>query len=59
MLDSSKARTLLAWQPKLYLDTALKWVVEWYQAYHAGLDMRAFTEQQIAQFEKVENIQNV
>ena len=58
MLDSSKARALLAWQPKLHLDTALKWVVEWYQAYHAGQNMRDFTRQQIVQFEKVENVLN-
>ena len=35
-----------------------EWVVEWYQAYHAGQNMRDFTRQQIVQFEKVENVLN-
>lgn len=52
-LDSSKARTLLAWQPKLDLETAVTWVVDWYKGYHTKQDMRIFTDQQIGRFEQL------
>ncbi len=49
-LDSSKARSRLAWMPKLNLLTALEWTVSWYKENHAGCDMRAMTLKQIAQY---------
>ncbi len=52
-LDCSKAHRHLGWQPKLRLDLTLDWIVEWFRAYERGEDMRAFTEMQIARFEKL------
>lgn len=52
-LDCAKAKARLGWQPKLDLAIALDWVLEWYQAFHAGdVDMRVLTEQQIARYQK-------
>jgi CDP-glucose 4,6-dehydratase len=52
-LDASKARNELAWQPKLSLDDALEWLVEWYKAWQAGADMHALTLHQIARYESL------
>jgi CDP-glucose 4,6-dehydratase len=49
-LDSSKARAELGWQPRLRLDTALEWLVDWYQASLGGTDMQSFTLKQIAAY---------
>lgn len=49
-LDSSKAKALLGWRPKLSLAEALQWTVEWFRALQSGGDMRAITERQIADF---------
>lgn len=46
-LDCSKAHGLLGWKPRLGLDTALEWVIDWYRAQVDGQDMRAFSMQQI------------
>lgn len=52
-LDSSKARTLLGWAPRLTpLSTSLAWVVEWYRDYKNNQNMRDCTEAQIARYEK-------
>jgi CDP-glucose 4,6-dehydratase len=50
-LDSSKARTLLDWRPRLSLDKALDWVVEWYKAYAEKKNMHDLTLEQISRFE--------
>lgn len=55
-LDSSKARARLGWRPKLDLETALSWVVEWYKGYRAQRDMRVFTERQIGEFEELKQL---
>jgi CDP-glucose 4,6-dehydratase len=52
-LDWSKATNQLGWTPKLSLDKALEWTLEWYRACEQGSDMRDFTLKQIAQFEKL------
>lgn len=39
------------WQPKLRLDSALEWVVEWYQAYQRRSDMRRLTQMQIRRYQ--------
>lgn len=52
-LDSSKARSQLHWLPRLKLHSALEWLVDWYQAWHRGADMHAFTLGQIARYETV------
>ena len=46
-LDSSKARARLGWQPRLELETALAWIVDWSKAHHAGRCMREVTLEQI------------
>jgi CDP-glucose 4,6-dehydratase len=51
-LDSSKARARLGWSPRLPLDRALEWVVEWYRERARGADVRSVTETQIARFEE-------
>jgi CDP-glucose 4,6-dehydratase len=51
-LDSGKARAELSWQPRLRLDTALEWLVDWYRSWQGGADMQAFTLEQIAAYEK-------
>ncbi len=49
-LDSSKARKLLGWSPRLSLSDQLKWVVEWHLAFREGKDMREATWDQIRRF---------
>lgn len=50
-LDCSKAQALLGWQPRLALETALDWTMDWFRASAAGADMRAFTLSQIEQYQ--------
>lgn len=52
-LDSSKARTQLDWKPRLDIDSALRWTVDWYRACHTGHDMNAFTLKQINDYESL------
>jgi CDP-glucose 4,6-dehydratase len=49
-LDSSKARKRLGWRPRLRLESALEWTVEWYKAQAQGADARALTLAQIARY---------
>ena len=49
-LDCSKAHALLGWQPRLRVDQALAWTVEWYKAWCERKDMRAFSLQQISTY---------
>jgi CDP-glucose 4,6-dehydratase len=50
-LDSTKARTLLPWQPKLGIEEALDWIVTWHRAHSAHSNMRDFTLRQIEQYQ--------
>ncbi|MEI6719873.1 MAG: CDP-glucose 4,6-dehydratase [Betaproteobacteria bacterium] len=50
-LDCSKSRALLGWRPRLGVNSAIAWTVDWHKAQHTGADMRAFTLSQIEQFE--------
>jgi CDP-glucose 4,6-dehydratase len=52
-LDASRAHADLEWQPRLRLDTALDWLVQWYHAWQSGADMHAFTLAQIATYESL------
>lgn len=50
-LDISKAISELQWQPKLNLDTAIQWTVDWYQGWMQKQDMQQFIVRQIGQYQ--------
>jgi CDP-glucose 4,6-dehydratase len=50
-LDSSKARSRLMWRPRLTIEEAADWVVEWYHCYFEGGDVRSLTRDQISRYE--------
>jgi CDP-glucose 4,6-dehydratase len=52
-LDASRARADLGWTPRLRLETALEWLVQWTRAWHSGEDMHAFTLAQIEAYESL------
>ncbi|HZP07504.1 MAG TPA: CDP-glucose 4,6-dehydratase [Terracidiphilus sp.] len=58
-LDASKAGVYLDWHPHLPLKQALAWIVEWYQAFREGADLRAITLKQIEQYESLPDNTNV
>lgn len=49
-LEISKARQRLQWAPRWSLETALKLITEWHQAWLLGQDMRAVSLNQISQY---------
>ena len=49
-LDCSRARARLGWRPRLPLDEALGWIVEWHRAWLGGGATRRVTEAQIDRF---------
>ena len=51
MLDSTKARKLLGWYPKLSIDEALTLTYQWFQA-QSGSDLLKLSLQQISEFEQ-------
>lgn len=53
-LDSSRARTILGWRPRLALDAALQWVIEWHRAFvESPARAREITLAQIARYEEL------
>ncbi len=50
-LDASKARVELGWEPRLKIEAALEWTMEWYRAWKQGENMAAFTGIQIGNYE--------
>jgi len=52
-LDSSKARNLLQWKPRLGLRPALAWTVDWYKACASGADAKALSLEQIERYEEL------
>ncbi len=54
-LDTSKARAGLGWEPVMPLSQALENIVAWYHAFERGADLRALTEGQIENYEKLLN----
>lgn len=50
-LDATKARVLLGWRPKLDLDSALCWIVDWHRAHLDGRNMRDVTFGQIERYQ--------
>ncbi|HTB95403.1 MAG TPA: CDP-glucose 4,6-dehydratase [Terracidiphilus sp.] len=49
-LDASRARSVLGWYPRLGIETALEWTVDWYRSWLEGRDMRDETKAQIDRF---------
>jgi CDP-glucose 4,6-dehydratase len=49
-LDSAKARSRLGWKPRLSLDEALEWTVDWYKKQAGGEDAGALTLAQIERY---------
>ena len=43
-LNCDKAKSRLGWRPRMSLDQALLWTVEWYKCFERGDDVRALTE---------------
>jgi CDP-glucose 4,6-dehydratase len=50
-LDSSKAKTALAWFPRWQLAQALEHTLAWHRGWRGGQDMAALTLQQIHAYE--------
>jgi CDP-glucose 4,6-dehydratase len=50
-LDASRARTELGWQPRLTIESALDWTVDWYRACQQDDTMKDFTYNQIEAYE--------
>lgn len=50
-LDSTKAVDELGWAPRWNIETAIEKTVEWYKAFYAGDDMRAFSLKQIEEYD--------
>ena len=50
-LDCAKAKRALGWRPRLDADTRVRWTAEWYRAFQKGMDMHAFSLEQIQAFE--------
>lgn len=52
-LDCSRAKARLGWSPRLPLESALDWTVEWYRAHARGEDVAALALGQIARYERL------
>jgi CDP-glucose 4,6-dehydratase len=50
-LDASKAREELHWRPRLGIQSALQWTVDWYRAWQKVADLQKETHAQIAAYE--------
>lgn len=50
-LDTSKARVDLGWKPRLNIETALEWTLNWYRSWQQGADMLQATRAQIDRYE--------
>lgn len=50
-LDSTKARERLGWQPAWGIEQAVGAIVEWFEGFRSGADIRALTEAQVEAFE--------
>ena len=50
ILNCQKAKTKLGWNPKVDMETTIKWTIEWYERYFDKEDMKKITEEQIEKF---------
>jgi CDP-glucose 4,6-dehydratase len=58
-LDSTRARTMLAWSPPDDLTTSIEATVAWYKAFYGGADahaMRRLSAEQIAVLSQVSGL---
>jgi CDP-glucose 4,6-dehydratase len=53
ILDAGLAQKTLGWRPRLSIDQAIDWTVEWYAAHSAGSPMAQITDAQIARYESL------
>lgn len=53
LLDSTKSRRLLNWRPRYDVLKAISETAVWYKVWQNGGDMRAFTNNQIAEYEEM------
>ena len=52
-LDSSKARAILGWRPRIALGQALEWIANWTQRVDAGEEARRVTQDQIMAYRRL------
>jgi CDP-glucose 4,6-dehydratase len=52
-VDSSLARQLLGWRPRLTIETALDWTAAWYEAFARGEPTKQLLYQQVQNFENI------
>ncbi|MGA8531485.1 MAG: CDP-glucose 4,6-dehydratase, partial [Acidobacteriaceae bacterium] len=55
-LDASKAIAELGWKPRLGMEQALEWTVNWYRAWNDGAEMGGETMRQIAAYEALQGV---
>jgi len=53
-LDCSKAAARLGWRPRLHLDEAVDWTVDWYKGWMEKRDLRRLSLEQIERFAALE-----
>ncbi len=51
-LNTDKARERLGWRPRVELEQALQWTIDWYRGFERGDDALALTQSQIEAFER-------
>lgn len=52
-LDASKARMELKWEPRLKIEPALEWTMDWYRAWKDRTNMAEFSGKQISAYENL------
>jgi CDP-glucose 4,6-dehydratase len=52
-LDISKVYAKLGWAPKVRLNKAIDFIIEWSNAHDQGGDMRSFSLQQLSEYENL------
>ena len=52
-LDSTKARTVLHWKPRLSFEQSVRWTVDWYRTHRDRGDLIATTLDQIGRFQEL------
>ena len=53
-VDASRARTRLGWRPRLRLDDALTWTVQWHRRLNAGEPALALADEQLSRYGAME-----